>query len=193
MILSPRFQQALDYACIVHAGHVRKQTAIPYLSHLLAVTAIALEHGADEDEAIAALLHDAVEDAGGEPRRQDIALRFGERVAAVVAGCSDTDETPKPPWRERKDAYLAHLAEADRSVLLVSCSDKLHNSRAIVADLRQLGDSLWQRFNGGREGSLWYYRALVVAFRSRGEHTRLVAELDRVVSAMEELAGLEPG
>ena len=120
-----------------------------------------------------------------------IALRSGERVAVIVAGCSDTDETPKPPWRERKEAYLAHLAEADRSVLLVSCSDKLHNSRAIVADLRQLGDSLWGRFNGGRDGSLWYYRALVSAFRKRGEHATLVDELDRVVSTMEELAGCD--
>ena len=170
---------------------MRKQTEIPYLSHLLTVTAIALEHGADEDEAIAALLHDAVEDAGGESRRQDIALRFGERVAAIVAGCSDTDVTPKPPWQERKEAYIAHLAAADRSTLLVSCSDKLHNARSIVADLRQQGNSLWQRFNGGRDGTLWYYRSLVTAFRHRGEHLLLVDELDRVVASMEELASAQ--
>jgi (p)ppGpp synthase/HD superfamily hydrolase len=188
MILSCRFQQALDYACIVHGGHVRKVTEIPYLSHLLAVTAIALENGADEEEAIAALLHDAVEDAGGEPRRQDIALRFGERIADIVASCSDTDELPKPPWRERKQAYIAHLAAASPSALLVSSSDKLHNARAIVADLRQQGDKVWERFKGGREGTLWYYRALVTAFRDRGAHLALVEELDRVVTTMEQLA-----
>ena len=193
MNLSPRFQEALDYACIVHAGQVRKGTEIPYVSHLLAVAAIALEHGADEDEAIAALLHDAVEDCGGEPRRQDIAMRFGERVAAIVKACSDTDEMPKPPWRERKEEYIAHLAEADPSVLLVSACDKLHNARAIVADLREQGDEVWGRFKGKRDGSLWYYRELVTTFRRRDEHRQLVDELDRVVSTMEQLAGVETG
>ena len=188
MILSPSFQEALDYASIVHGGHVRKVTEIPYISHLLAVTSIALEYGADEDEAIAALLHDAVEDAGGQPRLEDIRLRFGDRVAEIVDGCTDTDVTPKPPWKERKEVYIAHLAQASPSVLLVSCSDKLHNARAIVADFRGLGDSLWSRFRGGQEGTLWYYRALVSAFRTHGGDARLVDELDRVVTTMEEIA-----
>ena len=103
MILSPRFQQSLDYACIVHAGHVRKGTQIPYVSHLLAVAGLSLEYGANEDQAIAALLHDAVEDAGGKPRLEDIRLRFGDAVAEIVDGCTDAEETPKPPWRERKE------------------------------------------------------------------------------------------
>lgn len=187
MILSPRFQQALDYACIVHAGHVRKGTKIPYVAHLLSVAALALEYGANEDEAIAALLHDAVEDAGGKPRLEDIRLRFGEGVANIVDGCTDADVIPKPPWRERKVHYIAHLADASPSILLVSCCDKLHNARSIVADLRDIGEAIWARFTGQKDGTLWYYRTLVSAFRDSPHH-RLVDELDRTVSAMEKLA-----
>ncbi|MDA1014006.1 MAG: HD domain-containing protein [Planctomycetota bacterium] len=188
MILSPRFQQSLDYACIVHAGHVRKGTQIPYVSHLLAVAGLSLEYGANEDQAIAALLHDAVEDAGGKPRLEDIRLRFGDAVAEIVDGCTDAEETPKPPWRERKEKYIAHLAEASPAILLVSCCDKLHNSRCIVSDFRGLGEALWDRFRGKKDGTLWYYRSLVTAFQDRGEHRRLVEELDRIVTTMEQLS-----
>ena len=118
-MLTTRFEHALQYAIIVHAGQVRKGTQIPYISHLLAVTSIVLEHGATEDEAIGALLHDAGEDAGGEARIVDIAVRFGDNVAAIVRGCSDTTASPKPPWRQRKEAYIAHLHEATAAMILV--------------------------------------------------------------------------
>jgi GTP pyrophosphokinase len=189
--LSDRFDRALRYASIAHAGQVRKGTALPYIGHLLAVTAIAVEHGADEDEAIGALLHDAVEDAGGPGRLADIRIRFGDRVACIVEGCTDTDVTPKPPWRARKEQYIAHLkGETERSVLLVSAADKLANARAILGDFHEVGDELWKRFNGGRDGTLWYYRELSVIFSEKldtplaRELARTVAELMRVTSSM---------
>jgi len=189
--LSGRFDQALIYATLIHAGQTRKATGIPYIGHLLGVASIALEYGADEDEAIGALLHDAVEDVGGSGRLQDIRVRFGEKVAHIVEGCTDTLETPKPPWRERKEKYVAHLSSADPSTLLVSAADKLYNTRAILHNLRQDGDDVWTRFAGRKEGSLWYYRALVNGFRQHREHNReLVDELDRTVSEIEKLAGV---
>lgn len=187
-MLTTRFEQALQYAIIVHAGQVRKGTQIPYISHLLAVTSIALEHGATEDEAIAALLHDAGEDAGGEARIADIAVRFGDAVAAIVRGCSDTTTTDtKPPWRQRKEAYIAHLHEASAAIILVSAADKLHNARAILHDVNTIGDTVWQRFNAGKADTLWYYRTVTDALRA-APHNRcpqLIAELDRVVAQIE--------
>ncbi len=186
-MLSARFEEALVFATQLHAKQTRKGTSIPYIAHLLAVTSIVLEHGANEDEAIAALLHDAIEDQGGAATREDIRRRFGDTVVAIVDGCTDAEVIPKPPWRARKEAYIAHVREAPASVRLVSAADKLHNARTILADYRQLGDSLWQRFNGGKEGTLWYYRSMVNAFRAAGT-TPLVEELDRVVSEIERLA-----
>ncbi len=188
MLLSPRFEQALLYTAIVHAGQQRKSSEVPYLAHLLAVTALALEHGANEDEAIGALLHDAAEDAGGHERLADIRLRFGEAVAEIVDSCTDTYETPKPSWRERKEKYIAHLPQSSRSALLVSCCDKLHNSRSIVADLRETGAETWKRFKGGRDGSLWYYRTLADFFAQSELPCGLIDELRRTVEAMEALA-----
>jgi (p)ppGpp synthase/HD superfamily hydrolase len=185
--LSQRFTDALVYAAGLHATQVRKGSGVPYVAHLLAVAAIALEHGADEDEAIAALLHDAIEDQGGDATRQELRRRFGDRVTAIVDGCTDTDLDPKPPWRQRKEAYLAHLPGASDSVRLVSASDKLHNARSLLADYRQLGEAVWARFNGSRDGTLWYYRALVTTYRQAGG-SPLVDELDRVVSQIEALA-----
>ncbi len=153
------------------------------------MTAIVLEHGGDEDEAIAALLHDAIEDQGGAATRDQIQRRFGDRVAAIVEGCTDADTMPKPPWRERKEKYIAHLATAQRSVLLVSAADKLHNARSIVDDYRQHGELLWQRFTGGRDGSLWYYREVTSALQARlpgqltDELRRAVDELVRIANA----------
>jgi (p)ppGpp synthase/HD superfamily hydrolase len=187
MTLSPRFDDALVFASRLHAGQVRKGGDIPYISHLLAVTAIVLEHEGDEDEAIAALLHDAIEDQGGAKARAEIRRRFGENVVAIVDGCTDAETIPKPPWQERKEAYVAHVGDASASVRLVSAADKLHNARSILADYRQLGDALWNRFRGGRDGTLWYYRALVDAFRAV-ESTPLVEELERTVSELERLA-----
>src|SRR3989449_11106326 len=128
--LSPQFEKALIYATRIHGGKLRKKTRIPYIAHILGVTAIALEYGVNETEAIAALLHDAVEDCGGAKRLRDIERKFGKKVARIVEGCTDTDRTPKPPWRERKEKYIAHLDKASVSTRLVSASDKLHNTRA---------------------------------------------------------------
>ncbi len=187
MKLSGRFEEALVFAARLHAGQTRKGTSIPYIAHLLAVTSIILESGGNEDEAIAALLHDAIEDQGGASTREEIRRRFGNTVVEIVNGCTDADVIPKPPWRARKEAYVAHIREAPASVRLVSAADKLHNARAVLADYRELGNSLWNRFNGGKEGTLWYYRSLVDAFHEAGL-TPLIEELDRVVSEIEYLA-----
>ncbi len=185
--LSSRFERALSLANQLHRTQVRKGTTIPYMAHLLAVASLALEHGADEDEAIAAVLHDAVEDQGGPRTLARIRRRFGERPARIVAECTDADVVPKPPWKERKVAYIAHLAHASPGGLLVSASDKLHNARSILADYRRLGEALWPRFAGGREGTLWYYRALIDAYRRAGAVPALVDELDRTLTALEAL------
>jgi GTP pyrophosphokinase len=185
--LTERFPQALTLACELHRAQARKGTQIPYVAHLLAVASVALEHGANEDEAIAAVLHDAIEDQGGATTAALIHARFGTTVAEIVAACSDTDVVPKPPWRARKEKYIAHVRTASGSVRLVSASDKLHNARSLLGDYREHGEELWSRFNGGKEGTLWYYRSLVDAFAAHGMN-RLVAELHRVVSELEELA-----
>src|SRR5438876_643020 len=187
MKLSEKFEEALIYATRAHANQTRKKTGIPFVAHILGVTAIALEYGANETEAIGALLHDTVEDCGGAERLRDIRKRFGDDVAKIVDGCTDTDKIPKPPWRERKETYIAHLKDSDTSTRLVSASDKLHNTRAILADLRRHGPEVFERFSGKKDGTLWYYRALVEAFREHGDHTDLIHELDRVVTEIGKL------
>ncbi len=187
MPLSRRFDDALTYAAALHRDQIRKGSNVPYVSHLLTVCGTALEYGADEDEAIAALLHDAIEDQGGAGTREEIRRRFGDRVVEIVDGCSDSDTIPRPPWRERKEAYIAHLATAVRSVRFVSCIDKICNARTILKDYRLVGEELWGRFKGGREGTLWYYRAIVTALKAHGESPE-VQELERVVSEFERLA-----
>lgn len=187
MHLSSRFSEAVTFAAELHADQTRKGSGAPYLAHLLAVASLALEYGADEDEAIAALLHDAVEDCGGVPTREAIRQRFGDRVAAIVDGCTESDRTPKPPWRERKLAYLARLPEASASVRLVSAADKIHNARSLVQDYAIVGESLWERFNGGKKGTLWYYRSLVEAF-CQAEQTAIVEALARAVAELEQIA-----
>jgi (p)ppGpp synthase/HD superfamily hydrolase len=182
-----KFGEALSYAAQVHRDQRRKGTQVPYVTHLLAVAAIVGENGGTEEEVVAALLHDAPEDQGGEERLEDIRERFGEGVAGIVAGNTDTFEDPKPPWRERKERYVARIAHEPESARLVSAADKLHNARSILADLRSVGDELWQRFNGGRDGTLWYYRALVDAFDTAGSNP-VVEELARVVAEMERLS-----
>jgi len=187
MYPSTQFEQALHYAVLIHAGQTRKGTDVPYIAHLLGVTSIALEYGATEVEAIGALLHDAGEDAGGTGRIGDIRQRFGDTVANIVQGCTDSEILPKPEWRKRKEEYIAHLPEASHSVLLVSASDKLHNARAILRDYRMHGEELWLRFTGGKSGTLWYYRELVNAF-TKAEKNELIEELNRIVSEIEELS-----
>ena len=188
--LTERFTEALTLASRLHREQARKQTQIPYVAHLLGVASIALEFGASENEAIAALLHDAVEDQGGDATAALIRKTFGTEVADIVLGCTDATVVPKPPWRARKEAYIAHVAYAPPSVRLVSASDKLHNARAILADYRTLGDDLWQRFNGGRDGTLWYYRALINTFRTAGGCAPL-DELDRTITELERLAATQ--
>ncbi len=188
-MLSDKFTEALVYATQLHATQIRKGSGIPYIAHLLGVASIALEYGANESEVIAALLHDAIEDQGGAKIRDEIQQRFGETVAQIVEGCTDTDITPKPPWRDRKEAYIAHIPKASTSVRLVSAADKLYNAQSILKDYRQMGDEIWQRFTGKKEGTLWYYRSLVNAFR-QVDATPLIEELDRVVSQLEQLVNI---
>lgn len=187
MILSSRFTEALTFATALHKNQVRKGSGIPYVAHLLGVASIALEYGASEDEAIAALLHDAIEDQGGAATRAEIRRRFGDTVTAIVDGCTDADTIPKPPWRQRKEAYIAHIPTTSPSVLLVSASDKLHNARSILRDYKILGESVWERFKGGKDGTLWYYRTLVDAFRQSSSILPLIDELEQVVSELENM------
>jgi (p)ppGpp synthase/HD superfamily hydrolase len=182
--LGERFDSALSLARELHSDQRRKGSEIPYLAHLLGVASLVLEDGGSEDEAIAALLHDAVEDQGGAPTLALIRQRFGEQVAEIVEGCSDTDVVPKPPWKERKQAYIDHLAHANPSVLRVSLADKLHNARAILFDLELVGDAVWDRFKADRTETIWYYESLVAAFAER-DAGPMVPELQRVVSAID--------
>lgn len=188
--LTARFDSAVAYARTIHAEQLRKDTSIAYISHLLSVAALVIEDGAtDEDLVIGALLHDAAEDCGGRPRLEDIRAHFGDAVAAVVEGCTDTFEDPKPDWRPRKEAYLEHLRDAialGEPFVVVSLADKLHNARSILADLRELGPAMFARFTAGRDEQLWYYRTLVQAFH--GHPSRMAGELERVVAEIETAA-----
>jgi (p)ppGpp synthase/HD superfamily hydrolase len=184
--LGPRFERALLFATRKHASQTRKGGGIPYIAHLLGVAGLVLEAGGDEDLAIAALLHDVAEDCGGAPMLNEVRRRFGKRVAHIVEGCSDAFTIPKPSWRERKEPYIRHLRTADADTRLVSVADKLHNARSIVADYRELGEQIWERFQGRREGTLWYYRALLNEFK-RKKPNRLINEFERVVLELEAL------
>jgi (p)ppGpp synthase/HD superfamily hydrolase len=186
--LGPRLQEAFRYAAEKHAGQTRKQTAVPYLSHLMAVTSLVLEAGGDEDMAIAALLHDVVEDCGGMPRLREIRKLFGARVAKIVERCTDSFGDQKLEWMLRKKAYLREVKRADRQSRLVSASDKLHNVRTILADYRQVGEAIWTRFSGKREGTLWYYRVLSDEFQRRGAN-RISRELALAVAELERITG----
>ena len=196
MRLSPRFEAALVMATQLHAGQMRKGTEeqkrngteIPYVSHLLGVSSLVLEHGGSEDQAIAALLHDAVEDQGGIETLDRIRDHFGSEVAEIVDHCNDAYTEPKPDWRPRKEKYVSQIPNMPPSAALVSCADKLHNARAILSDLREVGDELWGRFTGKKKGTLWYYRALVDAFNDKDIKKRLTDELSRTVEEIEKLS-----
>ena len=175
-----RYGKALAYAAEKHAGQKRKGTAIPYISHPLAVASLVLEYGGSEDEVIAALLHDVPEDCGGQEALDEIRQKFGMRVAGIVEGCTDTLESPKPKWRPRKEAYLAHLQTAHRSVRLVAAADKLHNARTILVDYRSVGEKVWERFAAAKDETLWYYGAVTRVLEAKGT-SPLVEELDRTV------------
>ena len=191
MQLTQQFKEALDYALELHRDQQRKGSDTPYIAHLLAVASLVLEDGGDEEQAIAALLHDAPEDQGGRQTLDTIRQRFGDRVADIVDGCTDTYESPKPPWRQRKQAYLDHLQTAPDEVCRVSLADKLHNARSILTDLLRSGDGVWERFNGGKEGTLWYYHNLLQVFRSRSQ-SPLVAELGFVLQRIDTLLANPP-
>jgi (p)ppGpp synthase/HD superfamily hydrolase len=186
-MLTSRFTDALTFAAQLHAAQRRKVSGEPYLAHLLGAAAIVLDYGGNEDEAIAALLHDAIEDQGGPAARAEIEKRFGANVAAIVEGCTDADTMPKPPWRQRKQAYLAKLRTASPSVRLVVAADKLHNLRALKREYRRQGESLWQHFQGGRDGTLWYHRTVVEILRAGGDSLQLVEELARTLAELERL------
>jgi len=185
--MGPRYSTALALANDLHRTQFRKGTSITYISHLLAVAALVIEAGGDEDTAIAALLHDAVEDQGGRPTLEKIRAEFGEEVAEIVEACTDADVIPKPEWRPRKEAYIAAIPHKSPRALLVTAADKLHNATAILNDYGQLGEPLWERFNGGKDGTLWYYRTLTVALKDQvpGE---LWQRLDATVTSLETLA-----
>lgn len=183
-----RLVDAFRYAAELHAQQRRKGTRVPYISHLMAVAATVLEHGGGEAQAIAALLHDAIEDQPRDGRtREQIRDRFGDRVLALVEACSDSDTVPKPPWRERKERYLAHLREAAPEARLISLADKVHNARAILLDYRVIGEQVWERFTATKEETLWYYRAVAETFLDV-QPGPLAEELNRVVAELEGLA-----
>jgi (p)ppGpp synthase/HD superfamily hydrolase len=184
--LGPRFLRAFTFAAEKHKAQTRKASTIPYIAHLMGVASLVLEAGGDEDLAIAALLHDVVEDCGGAPMLKEVRRRFGPRVAKIVEDCTDADTTPKPPWRARKEKYIAHLAAADAGTLLVAAADKLNNVRSILSDYRAIGESVWSRFTGGREGTLWYYRTLRDVFL-RHPQNRITRDLELAVNELEAL------
>jgi (p)ppGpp synthase/HD superfamily hydrolase len=194
--LSTRFDHALLFAAQVHRNQDRKRSGIPYVSHLLGVASIVLDYGGDEDLGIAALLHDAAEDHGGRVMIRAIEQMFGPRVAKVVDGCSDSygDEgKPKPKWYPRKLRYLRRVRKEDAETRFVSAADKLYNTRAILRDLRQTGDSAFDRFSAPKAKVLWYYRSLVREYRAGGvTHLLkpLIEDLDRTVTELEHYSGL---
>lgn len=189
MKLTARFNRAMQFALTAHSGQLRKGTRIPYTAHLLTVAGIVLDYGGDNNAAMAALLHDCIEDCGVSARR--IRKLFGRKVADIVVACSDSlekDPSRKLPWKIRKETYLAHLKTASRPELLVSAADKLHNSQSILRDFRRHGNEVWKRFHASKSETFWYYDSLVKIFRVRGCHLMLVDELARTVAELRRLA-----
>ena len=191
--LSKKFIQAVELANKLHKGQFRKGTEILYISHPLAVSSLVIEYGGKENEAIAALLHDTVEDCGGKKAMKQIREQFGENVAAIVDGCTETDQKPKPPWKERKDKYIAHIKVASPSVRLVSCADKLHNIRSILAEHRQVGKKIWKKYNATKKETLWFYKAYRDALQDSKEKRPIFKELKLAVDELEKvITGQEP-
>jgi len=196
-VVGKRFRDALVWAAELHEEQKRKGGNVPYVAHLLGVAAIVLEHGGDEDQAIGALLHDALEDQAHRMTPGEIGARFGERVERIVEACTDGEPEEQRDrdigrWRVRKQKYIDEIAAKPAEALLVSMADKLYNARAILEDYRELGDKVWPRFTAGKEGNLWYYRAMLTAFRPRAEN-RLWHELDRTVAEIEAMAASAAG
>ena len=188
--LTDRFFTAMAYASDAHKEQVRNSTDIAYISHPFGVASLVIEAGGDEDQAIAGLLHDVAEDCGGEPRLADIAERFGDRVAHIVRGCSDSlvvDEDKKAPWKERKEAHIAHLRSSNSDVLLVTAADKTHNARAISTDIQSIGNKVWDRFNkqANQELILWYYNSVYKVLHDGGVTPVLLNPLRTAIGIME--------
>lgn len=183
MELSPRVVDAFARMYDLHKSQRRKGSGTPYLAHLMSAAALVAEHGGDEDQFIAALLHDAVEDCGGLETLARVREEFGPRVAGIVELCSDSHTPPKPPWRARKEQHLAKLAKADPEVKLVVAADKLHNARSILSDRRVHGEAIWDRFTGRKEGSLWYYRSMLHSLQQQWSHP-ILHDLEEVVRAL---------
>lgn len=188
-----RFAEALLYAWELHRRQKRKMSQTPFFAHLMSVAGLVLDYGGSQEEAIAALLHDAAEDQGGLDTLETIRRRFGDQVAAIVLDCSDSLQQPKPSWRERKERFLARLAEASDSVRLVCAADKLHNLRSLMREYRAHGEAIWSAFRGGRDGTLWYYRAVLETLQ-QGPPMPIVQEFAEVVDQLEKLvsAGNQP-
>lgn len=188
MAYTSRIVEAFAFAHEIHAEHVRKGPGVPYITHVMAVAAIVGEHGGDEDTFIAALLHDAVEDGDGYATLEKIRARFGARVADMVAACSDAFEKPKPKWRERKERFIETMRNAPPDVRLIVAADKLHNVCATIGDYNALGDEVWTRFTGRRDGTLWYYAAVAHALTDGWEHP-LIDDLAGAVEELHRVAG----
>jgi GTP pyrophosphokinase len=184
---SERIRSAIDLSVELHAGQSRRGSGAPYVFHPFAVAGLVADAGGSEDQIVAALLHDVVEDAGGPPVRAEVARRFGEPVARLIDAASDTDVTPKPPWRQRKEAFIARLTGEGPDVRLVVAADKLHNVRSLARDVRVHGPAVWSRFRGGRDGSLWYYGAVAAALSEGWSHP-LLDELSRAVVELRSVA-----
>lgn len=181
--LASRFEEALLYASQLHALQTRKVSGNPYIAHLLSAAALVLEDGGTEDEAIAALLHDAIEDQGGDQTRQEIRRRFGEKVTEIVNGCTDAETMPKPPWRERKEKFISSLASASPEVIRVSTADKLDNVRSLLVYYERFGEQVWDKFKGKREGTIWYYEEVTKALCLRS-NSGLVMALEKAVQEL---------
>lgn len=194
--VSERLHEAMEYAIYLHGRDARKCSAVPYLAHLFSVCALVQGDGGSEDEAIAALLHDALEDKPGMTSAEEVARRFGETVRDLLLACSDSlresQNQAKAPWRQRKQEYLAKIRRTPPSMLRVSVADKVDNARSILADHRRMGDEVWRRFNAGKDQQLWYFRCLVQAYHDAGVRGWLVDELGRLATEIEAAAGSAP-
>jgi len=188
-LLSDRFVTAFSKAYTLHKDQKRKASQTPYIAHLMSVAALVLENGGSEDQAIAALLHDAVEDAGGRETLGEIRVEFGDSVADLVDGCTDSYTQPKADWEPRKMAYLDKLRNASDEILLISLADKVHNARSILLDLHLSGESTWNKFKGKKSGTLWYYQTLAKIFDD-APFPSLKNELRNLVDEMHILANL---
>lgn len=184
--LDEQFAEAIRYAWQLHRYQKRKMGGIPFFAHLMGVASLVLDYGGSQQEAIAALLHDAVEDQGGLATLEEIRQRFGEGIAAIVEGCTDSFQQPKPPWQERKERFLARLAGASDSVRLVCAADKIHNLRSLIREYRTRGEAVWSVFRGGRAGTLWYYRSVVEVLR-QGRDLPILQELADVWTQLQTL------